>query len=224
MTIDTYPRLRRAHIRSLHRRQAWTASAMLTGLLIAFFATPAFGKVKDLIEPPSDPVHVAAASGTAQQLLSLPLRLQAGKTFVLWTGPSKTGGTCEFADVTSAPTAAPTANAGGICDMGAQPESLPIGPIVRWIAIGNGQFDVIIQGHLADATGIARVQLRTGAGTLTELPVHAGYFLAELPQASSAIGQLPNGGPYTLTGLDSTGAVMSQLDLQQFLTKAQPPK
>jgi hypothetical protein len=209
------------------RRTRVGLGGVLAAALIAF-VTPAFGgKLLRALDPPNDPIHVAAKSAQAHEVLSVPLQSLPGKQFVLWTAPSPTGGLCEFVQIVDASVATPAAqpNAGGTCTTGPPtplPASVPLAPTMNWLATPGGKVAILLRGRISPASGVTQVNLDSASGA-TPLVTRDGYFLGEFPQLSDGMGQLPSsGGPWSIVGLDATGAVLGSVDLQKFVQGAHP--
>jgi hypothetical protein len=110
---------------------------------------------------------------------------------------------------------------GGICgEPAAQrpPSRSPFGPIQLSVSEPGG----VISGEVEPASGIVRVELRSGSGS-TELAFSTGYFLGQLPEGGSP-GKLPPGGPYAIVGYDASGKQVARVDLEEVFARATPPK
>lgn len=151
-------------------------------------------------------------------------RLARGEPAVAWVAPTTDGGRCVVLAVgldasTTAPS--PTANSGGWCERPPIPlQSAPIATTINWLNPDRGRFEVALAGELSAASGIARLELDSPAGSAV-LPLAEGLFVGSLPPA--AAGELPPGGPYVLVGFDEVGSEVARLDLGALLEQAQPP-
>jgi hypothetical protein len=145
-----------------------------------------------------------------------------GTTVALWRAPTLDGRECVYVAPTS-PRPSGVSNrmpGGGICgEPSAQrpPSRSAFGPYQ--VSVDSGG---LISGEVEPASGIVRVELRSGSSS-TKLPFSNGYFLGQLPEGGSP-GKLPPGGPYAVAGYNADDKEIGRIDLQQFLSRAGPPK
>ena len=153
----------------------------------------------------------------AHQLVSLTLTsdfsiYKSGTVIALWEAPGAGGGTCIFtAKANEAPTPWPGSGDnpvnGGGCSSAGNPQPLigtqnPIGVSSSGGRV-NGTWSGIIEGRVDPASGITKLELQSATSSIP-VPLENGWFLAELPPASSPTA-VPSGGPYTLIGYDANG-------------------
>jgi hypothetical protein len=162
----------------------------------------------------------------AQKLVELTLRSdfsiwKTGTVVAMWRAPALDGGECVYvAAAAPRPSGVSThMPGGGVCGppAGRRARS-PFGPINVSLSDPGG----LISGAAALGSGIVRVELRSGSAS-TELPFSNGYFLGQLPEGGSP-GKLPPGGPYAVVGYNAADREIGRIDLQEFLTRATPPK
>jgi hypothetical protein len=160
----------------------------------------------------------AVLAAEAQQVVAL--NLPSGDRATLWQAPTTTGGQCVFMHVAAAGSIAASQWADGstLCSTDAgKTQPTPIQAIVDWLP-SHGSFLVLVHGHLADASGITRINLSTAAAS-SSLPVKYGYFLGFLGSSSTA-GALPS--PATLNGYSNAGETVAQVDLSRLVGSSTP--
>ena len=203
-------------LRGLRPRHALVAAA---AAIVAVIATPALGIGHGLFgRLDSDPRVPGIVASGVQKLVSV--STPAGEAS-LWIGPTEASGRCVFIHLGGAANgAAPTPNAGSQCDIGpSAPQTLPIATNLTWYP-ANGEFTLLLDGHVAGGSRITRIVLQSASETRT-LPLAKAYFLADLAVAPQ--GQLPaDGRPYVLIGYDRNGQEVSRVDLQRLSESAGP--
>jgi hypothetical protein len=205
--------------RVLRPRHALLAAAVA---IVAVAVAPAFGMGHWLFgRLDSDPRLPGIVGNRVQQLLSVPT--PAGEAS-LWIGPTQASGRCVFIHIGGAATsgsgAAPTPNGGSQCDIGpSSPQTLPIATDLTWYP-ADGTFTLLLDGHVAAGSRIAKLTLESGTETRT-LALAKGYFLTDLAVAPQ--GQLPaSGRPYILVGYDGQNHEVSRVDLARLTGSASP--
>jgi hypothetical protein len=204
--------------RALRPRHALLAA---TVAIVAVVVAPAFGIGHSLFgRLDSDPRLPGIEGNRVQKLLSVPT--PAGEAS-LWIGPTQSSGRCVFIHIgapANGPGAAPTPNGGSQCDIGpSTPQTLPIATDLTWYP-ANGTFTLLLDGHVAASSRIAKVTLESATQT-RKLALVKGYFLTNL--AVAAQGQLPtSGGPYVLVGYDGHDREVSRVDLARLAGSAGP--
>jgi hypothetical protein len=164
----------------------------------------------------------------AQKLVSFTLTSDAsiwkrGTTVALWHAPTLDGRECVYV-APAAPRPSGVSShmpGGGICGPPARQRSRspsPFGPIQMSVSDPGG----LISGEVEPGSGIVRVELRSARGAI-ELPFSNGYFLGQLREGGSP-GKEPAGGPYAVVGYDAAGAQVASVELQEFMTRARPPR
>ena len=151
------------------------------------------------------------------------VKTRDGDVAALWVAPTSEGGRCVVLNV-GANAAAPSTviNSGGWCTRPPlREQGAAFAATINWVNPAGGRFEVVLAGEVSPAGGIARIELRSGAGA-TMLPLADGLFLGSLP-SSGAAGRLARGdGPYVLVGRDRAGAEVATLDLAQLLAASRP--
>ena len=202
----------------LRPRHALLAAAVA---IVAVVVAPAFGMGHWLFgRLDSDPRLPGIVGNRVQKLLSVPT--PAGEAS-LWVGPTQASGRCVFLHIgatAGGSGAAPTPNGGSQCDIGPSArQTLPIATDLTWYP-ANGTFTLLLDGHVAPGSGIAKVTLESATQT-RQLALVKGYFLTNL--AVAAQGQLPtSGGPYILAGYDGHDHEVSRVDLARLTGSAGP--
>jgi hypothetical protein len=198
-------------IRALRPRHALLAAAVA---IVAVVVAPAFGMGNWLFgRLDSDPRLPGIVGNRVQKLLSVPT--PAGEAS-LWIGPTQAAGRCVFMHIGAAANdsaAAPTPNGGSQCDIGpSAPQTLPIATDLTWYP-ANGTFTLLLDGHVAPGSKIAKLTLESATET-RKLALVKGYFLTDLAVAPQ--GQLPTSGrPYILVGYDGHDHEVSRIDLER---------
>ena len=199
-------------------RHALLAAAVV---LLAVVVAPAFGMGHWLFgRLDSDPRLPGIVGDRVQKLLSVPT--PAGEVS-LWIGPSQAAGRCVFMHIGAAANgsgAAPTPNGGSQCDIGPSArQTLPIATDLTWYP-ADGTFTLLLDGHVAAGSGIAKVTLESATET-RKLALVKGYFLTDLAVAPQ--GQLPTSGrPFSLVGYDGHDHEVSRVDLARLAGSAGP--
>ena len=203
-------------LRGLRPRHALLAAAVA---VVAVVAAPALGIGHGLFgRLDSDPRLPGIVGNRVQKLVAV--QTPAGEAS-LWIGPTQASGRCVFIHFGSTGTgAAPTPNGGSQCDIGpSTPQTLPIATDLTWYP-ADGTFTLLLDGHVAPGSGIAKVTLESATQT-RKLALVKGYFLTNL--AVAAQGQLPtSGGPYILVGYDGHDHEVSRVDLARLAGSAGP--
>jgi hypothetical protein len=138
---------------------------------------------------------------------------KAGDRIALWHLPQPDGSTCVMAALASPKPTTSDLVAGGSCGMSDQvPPRKPLWIVwgLEWSGSGGGR---LLSGNVSSGSGIARMELRSDAGSLPLAYSH-NWFLGELPP-SSYEASLPQPGEYVLVGYDSQGQVIVRRDLRE---------
>jgi hypothetical protein len=189
--------------------------------MVVVVAAPAFGIGHSLFgRLDSDPRLPGIVGDRVQKLLSV--ATPAGEAS-LWIGPTQASGRCVFIHIGAAASgsgAAPTPNGGSQCDIGpSAARTLPITTDLTWYP-ANGMFTLLVDGHVAAGSGIARVTMESATET-RKLALVKGYFLTDLAVAPQ--GQLPTSGrPHDLVGYDGHGHEVSRVELERLAGSAGP--
>ena len=136
---------------------------------------------------------------------------KAGDRIALWHLPQPNGGTCIMAALASPKPTRSDLVAGGSCGMSDQvPPRKPMWIVwtLGWSIDGGGR---LLSGNVSSGNDIARMEIRSDAGTLPLAYSHY-WFLGELPPSSYAASS-PRRGQYVLVGYDSQGQVIVRRDL-----------
>lgn len=183
--------------------------------------------------PLPPPVFQTPDVGRAEKLVELTLEEKfsiwdKGTKVAVWRAPTDQGGECVYLAEASPPVAdgsprdARTMPGGGGCSAGPRPAPEFSGTFATsfsWTHHDDG-YGVLVQGQVDPGTPIVKVALRSATAEIA-IPFDNGFYLAQLP-SSSASGELPPGGPYTLVGYDASGREVASQDLAALLKKLRP--
>jgi hypothetical protein len=212
MTEELHPTPRE---RTFRPRYVLAAAAGALLLVAAASAVAAGHHLFDRLR--SDPRVPGIVGARVQELLSLPT--PAGEVS-LWIGPTQAGGRCVYLHIGDrAGPGAASPNGGSQCDVGpSSRQRIPINTNLTWYPV-RGSFTLLVDGHVAPDSRIAKIELRSAAGARA-LPLAKGYFLANITVAPQ--GQLPAGGPYVLVGFGKDGREVARVDLGRIAQSSSP--
>lgn len=225
MTDDRRTARHRAwHPLAAKRRSLYVfGSAIVVAVMLV--APAAFGVVGASLGLRNEPERPNLVPAQAQRLLSIETR--AGQHVALWKGLSQKGRQCVFLHVTNGPAAnvaaAPASpNGGGLCAVGpARVQTQPIQVTISW-AQQNDDVLALVNGRVAPALGISRVELEAASRGATALPLRGAHFLGELPAgAAPAVGALA-AEPLFVVAYNRAGAEIARLDLQELVAAGSP--
>jgi hypothetical protein len=201
--------------RSLRPQLAAAVAVAVTSVAVA---TPALGldhRVINLFKHSGTPA-TSIDLANAQRLVAIPSL--NGRVIALWEAPNEAGGGCTFLQV--APLGAtPDASGRGICSPTNVPQPATFQTILNW-GLGPDMTSPVVWGHVADGSGVARVELTSASGS-TPLAFNGGYFLGRLPSGGTT-GHLPPGGPFAIVGYDSAGGKVAAVDLGTLIHDSTP--
>ena len=142
-----------------------------------------------------------------------------GDRIALWRLPQPDGSTCvQTALASPKPTTASDLGAGSCGMSHVVPTGKPMS-INLEASLSGGGYNRLITGTVSSGSDIARMEIRSDAGTLPLAYSH-GWFLGQLPPSSSW--NLPQPGQYVVVGYDSQGKAVERRDVRQALTNSAP--
>jgi len=151
---------------------------------------------------------------------------KAGDRIALWHLPQPDGGTCVFDGLASPRPTAQTDLGGGSCgkDSGQLPAGAPISMAIQGeTGIDSGlYYNYLIWGNVRSGSDIARMEIRSDAGTLPLAYSHY-WFLGQLkiPPSLGSKSSARLRRSYVVVGYDSQGKAIARGDLAWALTR--PP-
>jgi hypothetical protein len=206
------------------RRVLAPAFIAIAVLVIAGTAT---GAGVHLWGGPSTPSTIDTSKATKLVEFTLTTGVSTWKTgdrIAIWQMSQPDGRICDLIALASPkPTAQGTAGSnpggGSSCAMPraeSQKESLPIRVILEASRLPGGSYTWLISGAVSSESDVARLEVRTPAGSVPLAYGH-GAFLGQLPTSISTR-ELPDSGPYVIVGYNGEGTAVAHFDLQHMVT------
>ncbi len=206
--------------------------ALVVAVLVIAGAAAAGARLWSGPSPPA--IDTTQATSLVEYTLTSDFSVwKAGDRIALWHLPQPDGSTCVLTALASPKPTAPAAPGtddpndpnpvgGGSCGNpgGQGPPGKPM-TLQLETGIDSGlYYNYLISGSVSSGSDIARLEIRSDAGSLP-LAFSHGWFLGQLPP-SSYEASLPQRGQYVLVGYDSQGQAIERRDLRQALTSSAP--
>jgi len=147
---------------------------------------------------------------------------KAGDRIALWHLPQPDGSTCVFAALASPKPTAPGTDdpnplGGGSCGMSNQVAAGKPMSLQLETGIDSGlYYNYLIWGNVSSGSDIARLEIRSDAGSSVPLAYSHGWFLGQLELPPSSSASLRRS--YVVVGYDSQGKAIERRDLAWALT------